>query len=393
MKHPFYNACGIRFGDKEAIKKFAVNTGISSQQISYYDSNGILPFHDELNKILNYLNLDLNTFKIRMGIFDFQVKEFLSNKYGGLAEDITTPTENKSKANFKKPNFKTEFGELFQGDCIELLKSMPNNSIELVFADPPFNLKKFYLSNINDDLPQNEYIKWTEQWLDECIRVLKPGGSLFLWNIPKWNTYFSAFLNSRMTFRHWITADVKCSLPISGRLYPSHYSILYYVKGERPNTFKPDRMPMEVCTSCLTDLKDYGGYKDKMNPLGVNLTDVWYDIPPVRHKKYKRRPEANELSIKLLDIEMSTEEGDTVFDPFGGSGTTYVTAELKGRKWVGVELGPLDTIIERFDLLDEEYRLLRKYRSNYNKLFPEEIKLKRKQLHLWTDDTFKVTGT
>lgn len=392
MKHPFYNACGVRFGDREAIKKIVTKTGISLQRINYYDANGILPFHEDLEKILNYLQIDLFTFKIRMGIIDFQVKEHLSRKFGANIEDTQEPKPEEQKKSFKTPDFKTELGYLFQGDCISLLQSMPNNSVDLVFADPPFNLKKFYLSNIDDDLPQNEYIKWTEEWLDECIRVLKPGGSFFMWNIPKWNSFFSAFLNNRLSFRHWITADVKCSLPIAGRLYPSHYSILYYVKGERPNTFKPDRMPMEVCPSCLSDLKDYGGYKDKMNPLGVNLTDVWYDIPPVRHKKYKRRPEANELSIKLLDriIEMSTEEGDVVFDPFGGSGTTYVTAELKRRKWIGVELGPLDTIIERFDLLDEEYKLLRKYRSDYNKLFPDEVKQKRKQLHLWTEDTFRM---
>ena len=88
---------------------------------------------------------------------------------------------------------------------------------------------------------------------------------------------------------------------------------------------------MQVCSSCFGDLKDYGGYKDKMNPNGINLTDVWYDIPPVRHAKYKKRNGANELSIKLLDriIEMSTDEGDIVFDPFGGSGTTYVVSEIK----------------------------------------------------------------
>ena len=103
-------------------------------------------------------------------------------------------------------------------------------------------------------------------------------------------------------------------------------------------------MPLETCPKCFTDLKDYGGYKDKMNPLGVNISDVWTDIPPVRHTKYKKRKEANELSVKLLDrvIEMSSKPGDVVFDPFGGSGTTYAVAEIKQRKWIGVELGPID---------------------------------------------------
>jgi site-specific DNA-methyltransferase (adenine-specific) len=153
-------------------------------------------------------------------------------------------------------------------------------------------------------------------------------------------------------------------------------------------------MPMEVCPKCFADLKDYGGYKDKMNPNGINLTDIWYDIPPVRHQKYKRRKEANELSIKLLDriVEMSSETGDLIFDPFGGSGTTYIVAEMKERRWMGTEMGPCDDIIERFKVIDEERDFLNKYRKNYNKLFNEKTKAARQQMNLWTDESFKKEG-
>jgi site-specific DNA-methyltransferase (adenine-specific) len=78
------------------------------------------------------------------------------------------------------------------------------------------------------------------------------------------------------------------------------------------------------------------------------LTDVWNDIPPVRHQGTKRRS-ANELSIKLLRrvLEISTGPGDLVFDPFGGSGTTYAAAEEMGRRWVGIELGDTEPIVRR----------------------------------------------
>jgi len=149
-------------------------------------------------------------------------------------------------------------------------------------------------------------------------------------------------------------------------------------------------MPMEVCPKCLSDIKDYGGYKDKMNPKGINLTDVWDDIPPVRHKKYKGRPEANELSIKLMDriIEMASNPGDIIFDPFGGSGTTYVVAGIKNRRWVGIELGPVDGIVSRLNEKEKEKEFLNKYRQDYNALFPKKIKEKRKQMKLWTDESF-----
>ena len=87
-----------------------------------------------------------------------------------------------------------------------------------------------------------------------------------------------------------------------------------------------------------------------MNPDGVNLTDVWNDIPPVRHWKFKsKKRRANALSTKLLDrvVGMTTAPGELVLDPFGGSGTTYAVCERKCRAWLGIELESVDVIFER----------------------------------------------
>jgi site-specific DNA-methyltransferase (adenine-specific) len=274
------------------------------------------------------------------------------------------------------------------------MKKMESNSVDLIFADPPFNLNKLYPSNIDDSLKTEKYIQWCQDWLNECVRILKNGGSLFLWNLPKWNALFTEYLGGRLNFRNWIAVDIKYSLPIQGRLYPSHYSLLYYVKGERPNSFFPDRLPMSTCPHCYGDLKDYGGYKNKMNPKGINLTDVWLDISPVRHPKYKRRNGANELSLKLLDriIELASKEGDIIFDPFGGSGTTYMAAELKKRKWLGVEIGPVEDIVDRFQRIEEEKDIMEKYRENINSLFLKNIHKKRTGLGLWTTETFNTNS-
>ena len=106
-----------------------------------------------------------------------------------------------------------------------------------------------------------------------------------------------------------------------------------------------------------------------MNPLGVNLSDVWTDIPPVRHAKYKKR-DANALSLKLMDriISMTTDPGSLILDPFGGSGTTFVAAELKNRRWIGSELHCED-IIERFNSLEGDTEHLAKIEENKNILF------------------------
>ncbi len=247
-----------------------------------------------------------------------------------------------------KPVFETAFGRLYQADCLGLLAEIEDDTFDLVFADPPFNLDKDYGAGIKDSLKDEEYLAWCESWIKECVRTLKPGGAFYLFNIPKWNIELGHFLNAAgLTFRHWIAIDIKYGLPIRGRLYPSHYSLLYYTLG-KPRTFVRPRVPVPVCRHCGGDIKDYGGHRNKLHPDGLNLTDVWNDVPPVRHQGTKRRG-ANELSIELLRrvLEISTVPGDLVLDPFGGSGTTYAAAEEMGRAWIGCELGDTEPIMRR----------------------------------------------
>lgn len=277
------------------------------------------------------------------------------------------------------PILKTQLGQLYQADCTQMMRTLADESVDLAFADPPFNLGKKYSSKIDDSKADHEYLAWCRLWLREMIRVLKPGGSLFLWNLPKWNIPLGAYLGEQLTFRHWISVDIKYSLPIQSRLYPSHYSLLYFVKGKKPAIFHPDRLPVPCCRHCGGELRDYGGYKDKMNPRGVNLSDVWTDIPPVRHAKYKKR-DANALALKLMDriITMASDRESVVLDPFGGSGTTYVAAELNGRRWIGSELD-CTTIRERFDAIDSDAIHLAQIHANKNVLFTSSDLERRKK--------------
>jgi site-specific DNA-methyltransferase (adenine-specific) len=253
------------------------------------------------------------------------------------------------------PVYRNGFGALFNEDCLDFLKRVDSETIDTVFADPPFNLGKVYGPRVDDRISEDEYLEWCRLWLDECIRVLKPGGSFFLFNLPRWNVVLGAHLFDRdMDFRHWIAVGLKLGLPIVGRLYPAHYSLLYYSKG-KPKTFRKIRTPIETCRHCGGDIKDYGGHRGAMNPDGVNLTDVWNDIPPVRHWKFKSKKRgANQLSTKLLErvIHLSTDERDLVLDPFGGSGTTFDVAQRHNRYWLGSEIESCDVIIERLE--DEE---------------------------------------
>jgi len=388
----FFSAIGVNPESKDDILTFSRKTGIPRERLKYYNEHNILPSGQDLMAVLEICKITEIELMLNMGRLDNNLLNAIRSHSKEIAKLIEQSNVNENIP--QKPEeiaFQTSLGKLYQGDCINVLEGMESESIDLIFADPPFNLSKLYPSNIDDTLKTEKYIDWCQAWLKGCARVLKCGGSFFLWNLPAWNVVLSNYLENYLTFRHWIGVDIKYSLPISGRLYPSHYSLLYYVKGDKPKTFHPDRLPMATCPKCHGDLKDYGGYKDKMNPKGVNLTDIWIDIPPVRHAKYKRRIGANELSLKLMDriIEMSSDEGDTVFDPFGGSGTTYMAAELKGRKWVGCEIGPTKDIEDRFSLIEKEREILQDYRSKLNNLFPDNVHKNRTKNGLWVCESFQ----
>jgi len=378
-----FAALGIKTKDRARI---AAAASIREETLIFWEKKGLVPSDAELGRLAVACGVSPVAVKLRMGVIDHALAKILRSRADEVANLLgELPNEANKEARIT-PAFSTPLGNLYRGDCLEVMRQLQDESFELVFADPPFNLDKQYPSQINDKMREHEYLDWCFRWLDECVRLLKANGSLFVYNIPKWNVEFAHYLSEKLVFRDWIAIDLKGHLPLAGRLYPSHYSLLYFCKGDRPHAFKPDRMPMKVCPSCYADLVDYGGYKSKMNEAGVSLTDVWTDIPLVRHSKYKKREGANELSVKLMDrvIEMASKEGDAVFDPFGGSGTTYVVAELKARRWSGAELGPLDGIIERLQNIEEERSHLERIRENYNHLFTPQTEAARAKRGLWT---------
>jgi site-specific DNA-methyltransferase (adenine-specific) len=390
-KNPLFDALELQDVREDKLKQLAQQIGIPLSRLKYYNQTNRCPSGRDLELICKFKHISPQYLMLRMGKLDQNMMELLM-KNADRVYALLHPQMLHGEPQSKPLNvFQTPYGTLYHGDSLALMQSMEAESIDVIFADPPFNLDKSYPSNIDDRLQERDYLVWTEKWLSECVRLLKDGGSLFIWNLPKWNISTAHFLNNFLTFRDWITVEMKYSFPIPNRLYPSHYALLYFCKGERPNTFHPDRLPMPICPKCKEDLRDYGGYKSKMNPKGINLTDVWIDIFPVRHSKYKKRQGANELPLKLLDriLELASNEGELIFDPFGGAGTTYIAAEIKKRRWIGCEIGPIDDILARFASIEEEKEYLERIRQDYNTLFTEEAVNIRKAKGLWTCDSVR----
>lgn len=248
------------------------------------------------------------------------------------------------------PFLTTESGLLFSDDCLQVLKHMRDETIDCVFADPPFNLGKDYRNGYDDWREEFEYLEWCRTWISECCRVLKPGGAIFVYATPRRALQFGAMLSEWTDFRHWIALTMKGTYPRGDTLYPAHYSLLYFARG-KPKTFNKLRVPISTCRHCGGEIKDYGGHRNKLNPAGLNLTDFWDDTSPNRHRRSKVRPGVNELKLLIPEraILMSTNEDDLVFDPFGGGGTTYVAAQRHGRRWIGTELYDCQHIQRRLD--------------------------------------------
>jgi site-specific DNA-methyltransferase (adenine-specific) len=225
------------------------------------------------------------------------------------------------------------------GDCIEILRAIPSDSIDMCFADPPFNLKKKY-NSYKDKLQDEEYIAWSKIWIEELVRVTKPTGSIFIHNIPRWLIYFAAILNEKAYFRHWIAWDAM-SNPVGKTLLPAHYGILFYTKSQKNFKFYEIRMPHKRCRVCNSYLKDYGGKKEQMHPFGPLVSDVWTDIHRIRHN-VRRDKHPCQLPIHLLEriVLMTTDPGDVVLDPFLGTGTTAIAAKALGRHYIGIEIDP-----------------------------------------------------
>jgi site-specific DNA-methyltransferase (adenine-specific) len=238
------------------------------------------------------------------------------------------------------------------GDCLEVMRQLPEGSVDLAFADPPYNLDKAYFS-YDDSRHDEEYIAWCEQWLFEYQRLLKPSGSLFVVNLPKWSVYHKTFLDKYLQFQNWIVWDA-LSEP-RGRLMPAHYAILYYTKHPSKYVFNRDQaleMSSDYCMrrSCVK-MREKSGIDDQ-----TSLTDIWWDIPRIKHKKL-RDIHPCQLPEKLMHriIALASKTNDLVFDAFSGTGTTAVVAKQMGRYYLTIDVDKyyVELTLNKLELLDK----------------------------------------
>lgn len=229
---------------------------------------------------------------------------------------------------------------ILTGDCLEVMRKMPGDSVDLVFLDPPYNLDKAYAS-YSDDLAVEDYFTWCDTWLEQSVRVLKPGGSLVIINIPLWSIRHALYLNQRLTFQNWIAWDA-LSQP-RGYIMPAHYPLLWYTKGEPRDFVRPATTGEETSTVLARPdglcLRSGCVHKREGRYHGRQLTDLWTDIFRVLHNS-QRLDHPCILPVKLMRriVALFSPQKGVVFDPFNGVGTTTLSADLEGRGYLGIEM-------------------------------------------------------
>ncbi len=234
---------------------------------------------------------------------------------------------------------------VYVGDCRELLGAIPEcaeGSVDLVFADPPFNWNRAY-DEWDDRMADDEYLQFTRDWLDLCIAALKPTGSMWV-NIPDdWAAEIVVHLKSRgLSMVNWNIWHYRFGQNTTGRFINSKVHVLYFARDPLNRTWNADEI-LEPSDRATTYFDPRTMSKKDGMPAGMRVPlDVWYGKFWGRiqgNNKERRAKHDNQLPEVYLErvIRCSSNEGDLVLDPFLGSGTTGVIAHALKRRFIGTE--------------------------------------------------------
>ncbi|MCL2017549.1 MAG: adenine-specific DNA-methyltransferase [Alphaproteobacteria bacterium] len=229
------------------------------------------------------------------------------------------------------------------GDSINVLKSIKSKSINLIFADPPYNIGKDFGNNMDKWDSTESYLKWCEQWIDECMRVLKDDGTMYFMTA----TQFMSFLDVHASKKYNVLSRIIWSYDSSGvqskKMYGSLYEPILMINKSKNSdyTFNYEDILVEAKTGAVRGLIDYR--KDPPQPYNNQKVpgNVW-DFSRVRFRmdEYENHPtQKPELLLERI-IKASSNKGDVILDPFSGSFTTSAVALKLGRKTVGIDLNP-----------------------------------------------------
>ena len=237
-------------------------------------------------------------------------------------------------------------GALFTGDSIEWMKTINDESIDMVFADPPYNIKK---ADWDDFGSQERYIEWSMRWIEQASRILKPTGSLYVCGFSEILADLKHPSMRYFSSCRWLVWFYRNKANLGKDWGRSHESILHLRKKDFGHINYDDvRIPygrhtLKYPDHPQADSSQYGrkGSHWTPNPLGAKPKDV-VEIPTTCNGMNEKTPHPTQKPEELLRklILASSSEGDLVLDPFSGSGTTAVVASQLHRQWLACDENP-----------------------------------------------------
>lgn len=232
---------------------------------------------------------------------------------------------------------------LYEGDCIDLLRDVPDESVRLVVTSPPYNLGKSYERKGDFD----KYLAWQDVVIGECIRVLHPRGSI-CWQVgnyvhdgevvPLDIALYPSFKRRGLKMRNRIVWHFEHGLHCTRRLSGRHETIMWFTKGD-DYLFNLDRIRVPQKYPGKKHFKGPKAGQFSCNPLGKNPGDVWI-IPNVKNNHVEKTIHPCQFPIELVErlVLSMTETADWVLDPFAGVGSALAAAIRHGRRAIGAEL-------------------------------------------------------
>lgn len=227
------------------------------------------------------------------------------------------------------------------GDSINVLKQIKDKSINLIFADAPYNIGKDFGNNSDKWESVESYISWCKEWIDECMRVLTDDGSMYFMTATQHMPYLDTFVAEKYNVLCRIVWAYDSSGVQSKKVYGSLYEPILMINKSKKSkyTFNYEDILVEAKTGSQRKLIDYR--KNPPQPYNTQKVpgNVW-EFSRVRFKmdEYENHPTQKPEALLERIIKASSNEGDIVLDPFSGSFSTSAVAVRLGRAAIGIDL-------------------------------------------------------
>lgn len=247
-------------------------------------------------------------------------------------------------------------GKIHRGDCLALMRQIDDASVDLAFADPPFNIGYKY-DKYHDSQDDAKYLGWCQDWIAEIHRVLKPAGTFWLAIGDEYAAELKVAATRQLALpfimRGWVVWYYTFGVNCKRKFNRSHAHLFQFIKDEKNFTFNAEDPLVRVPSARALVYGD-----SRANPLGrlpddtwvlrpqdapesfQSMDDTWYYSRVAGTFKERQGFHGCQMPEQLLGriIRVSSNPGDVVFDPFTGSGTTLAVAKKLGRRFLGCEL-------------------------------------------------------